>query len=384
MIEIIGTNIISPLGFSTAENFENVKRGTSGVKRCEAGTFDMPEEFMAALIDKERLRKFFAEQAAENSATPPYTDLEKAAILSVMDANKQAKINLTDKKTIFIISTTKGNVDLLGKTQEGGQTQPSVFLWNTAKKIADFFHNPNTPLVVSNACISGAAAQVAALRALRSGRYENAVVAGVDFLSKFIISGFQSFKALAPDLCRPFDKNRSGLNLGEAAATMIFQKQSAANSNSVVLAAGCVRNDANHISAPSRTGEGCLRALKNILQNIDKQEIAFINAHGTATAYNDAMESAAITRAGLAAIPVNSLKAHFGHTLGTAGVLESIISVQALMEKTVLKSLNYSEQSFDNQINVATEHRMSDKKYFVKLLSGFGGVNAALLFAAVK
>ena len=99
-----------------------------------------------------------------------------------------------------------------------------IYLWHTAELIAAFFNNPNTPIVVSNACISGAAAQITAMRALQSGNYDYAVVVGVDFLSKFIISGFQAFRALSPQLCRPFDKNRCGLNLGEAAATMIFSK----------------------------------------------------------------------------------------------------------------------------------------------------------------
>ena len=164
----------------------------------------------------------------------------------------------------------------------------------------------------------------------------------------------------------------------------------------IVLLSGAIRNDSNHISAPSRTGEGSFRALEYILSQIGsrksevanqksdianlKSQIAFINAHGTATPYNDAMEVNAIVRAGLEDIPVNSLKGFFGHTLGAAGVLESIISIRAMEENLVLKSLNFEEQNFDNQINISQKNHFSDKRYFVKMLSGFGGVNAALLF----
>ena len=411
MINILGTNIISSLGFTTQENFNAVKQGISGVKHYDAGTFDLPEAFMASLIDKEKLNDEFYSHCVLNliqdypqsfqagdsdfRQNDGYTNLEKAAILSVFTANEEAQIDLSSEKTIFILSTTKGNVDLLENEARhcGIDPQSPVYLWKTAKTITDFFKNPNTPIVVSNACISGAAAQIVAMRELEAKNYDYAVVVGVDFLSKFIISGFQSFKALSPELCRPFDKDRCGLNLGEAAATMIFsyrhcgldpqspEKQGIPAFAGMTLIAGAIRNDANHISAPSRTGEGSFRALKNILQNIDIEEIAFINAHGTATPYNDAMEVNAIIRAGLENIPVNSLKPFFGHTLGAAGVLESIISMKAFEENIVLKSPNFIERDLENQINVSKENHFSDKKYFVKMLSGFGGVKVALLFA---
>jgi 3-oxoacyl-[acyl-carrier-protein] synthase-1 len=314
------------------------------------------------------------------STAATLTSLEKAAILSIFTANKEAQIDLSSEKTIFILSTTKGNVDLLENEARhcGLDPQTPVYLWKTAKTVSDFFENPNTPIVVSNACISGSAAQIVAMRELEAGNYDYAVVAGVDFLSKFIISGFQSFKALSPELCRPFDKDRCGLNLGEAAATVIFSRVETRHATSLLN--GAIRNDANHISAPSRTGEGSFRALKDISQDINIKKIAFINAHGTATPYNDAMEVTAIVWGGLENVPVNSLKAFFGHTLGAAGVLESIISIKALEENVVLKSMNFDEQDFENQINISKENHFSDKKYFIKMLSGFGGCNAALLF----
>ena len=388
----IGDNIISSLGFTTEENFHAVKQGISGIRHYDAVTFDLPEPFMASLIDKEKLNDEFAKLSSNNN----YTDLEKAAILSVFSANQEAQIDLSNAKTLFILSSTKGNIDVINSEQ--------VYLWRTAELIAGFFGNPNTPIVVSNACISGAAAQIVAQRELESNNYDYAVVVGVDFLSKFIISGFQSFKALSPELCRPFDKDRCGLNLGEAAATMIISSKQFTKNSSFRLVAGAVRNDATHISAPSRTGEGSFRALEYILNNQisynsktphiphtahrtpHTAQIAFINAHGTATPYNDAMEMNAIVRAGLKDIPVNALKSYFGHTLGAAGVVETIISMRALSEGMILKTLGFEKNDpltmNDEQftLDVCKENRRTDKNCFIKLMSGFGGVNAALLF----
>jgi 3-oxoacyl-[acyl-carrier-protein] synthase-1 len=380
-MNIIGTNIISSLGFTTQENFENVKRGISGVRRYDSRIFELPEGFMASLINKEQLDEEFEKISTKNN----FTNLEKAAILSVFHANREAKIDMSSEKVIFILSTTKGNIHLLDKkNRHDSPSNTQIYLWHSAKQIAKFFGNQNTPFVVSNACISGATAQIAALRALQSKRYDYAVVVGADFLSKFIISGFQSFKALSSERCKPFGKDRCGLNLGEAAATIIFQTQDISHKTKeyVSLVAGATKNDADHISAPSRTGEGSYRALKSILCC----PVSFVNAHGTATPYNDAMETQAITRAELTDVPVNSLKAYFGHTLGAAGVLESIISMRALQEGIVLpiepKTSNQEPKHLKTafSLNIPIEIQKIDKKYFVKMLSGFGGVNAALLF----
>ena len=397
-MKVIGTNIISSLGFTTTENFENAKRGISGVKNYDAGTFDLPEAFTASLIDRGKLNSDFAKISPKNN----YTELEKAVILSVFTANQDAQIDLSSEKTIFILSTTKGNVDLLDVRQTDARLldkknfnsqslvsnnlKSNVYLWHTAKLAADFFGNKNTPIVVSNACISGAAAQITAMRELQSGNYDYAVVAGVDFLSKFIISGFQSFKALSPELCRPFDKDRCGLNLGEAAATIIFSRQNEADAvcGDVLLTDAAMRNDANHISAPSRTGEGAFLALRKVLKNNISEEIAFVNAHGTATPYNDEMEAVALTRADLNSVPTNSLKGYFGHTLGAAGVLESIISIEALKAGIALKTCGYENLGVGNQLKITRDTISVKKNRYIKMLSGFGGCNAVLLFTKIK
>jgi len=148
----------------------------------------------------------------------------------------------------------------------------------------------------------------------------------------------------------------------------------------VEVTSGAVRNDANHISGPSRTGEGAYLALQSAVKGVNINEIAFTNAHGTATQYNDEMESVALARAGLQEVPVNSLKGYFGHTLGAAGILESIISVYALKDGIIPATYGFETPGVTYPIKIVKTPQPTTKRRFVKMLSGFGGCNAALLF----
>jgi 3-oxoacyl-[acyl-carrier-protein] synthase-1 len=376
----MGDNIISSLGFTTEENYRAVEAGRSGVRLYDS-FMGLPEPLAASLIDREKLSDSFADVSTR---TGDYTMLEKAAILSVGAAAAQAQVDLSGADVLFVFSSTKGNVHLLDENEKSFDRN-HIYLWYSARLVAEYFGNPNEPLVVSNACISGACAQIAAMRELEAGLYSYAVVVGVEMLSKFIVSGFQSLKALSPEPCRPFDAARAGLNLGEAAATIIYRRVDGEEDVAgVSLLQGAIRNDANHISAPSRTGEGSFRALQALLREVAPCDLAFINAHGTATAYNDSMEATAIARAGLSAVAVNSLKGYFGHTLGAAGVVESIISAHALMNETVLPTLGFKSGEDEHRVNVADSIAHTDKSCCIKMLSGFGGCNAALLFRKNK
>lgn len=227
---------------------------------------------------------------------------------------------------------------------------------------------------------SGVCAQIAAVRELLSGRYRYAIVIGCDVLSKFIVSGFQSFKALSGEKCKPYDKNRSGLNLGEAAGTIILQSTENTISESWQYVGSSIHNDANHISGPSRTGEGSYRVLTDILKSIDKSSLAFVNAHGTATAYNDEMESIAIHRAGLDDVPINGLKGVYGHTLGAAGIIETILSMKAIDNSVVMPTRGYEVQGTSYALNISNQKKETEKKAFIKILSGFGGSNAGVAY----
>ena len=376
MIFSIGDSIISPLAMTSHGNFEAVLRGESRLQYHEHA-FGLPEPCFISLLEDEKIDRAFS--VIYDYSVKDYTKMEKAAILAAHQAIEEANIAADRDNVIFILSTTKGNVDLL----ENNPYEPErPYLWRSAQLIAEFFDNPNTPIVASNACISGCAAQVAAFNLLQSGQYKYAVVIGAETLSKFVISGFQSFKALSQERCKPFDANRCGLNLGEAAASIVYTKDDDITripDNALILRAGAINNDANHISGPSRTGEGLLRSINKVMAGFDQAQLAFINAHGTATLYNDDMESVAINRANLQNVPVNSLKGYFGHTLGAAGVLETIMAHQAIKNHTVIGTLGTDTPGTAMPVNAALQSQPVSGNAFMKLISGFGGSNAAIL-----
>lgn len=372
MITKIADNIISPLGDDSEVNFKAVLSGKTMLCQHD-NSFGLPEPFCGSLLNREEIEKTANSKIV---GAGKYTFFEKLCILSAQKAIADCNLSTRESNVIFVLSTTKGNVDCLEESLEDAR----CYLEISANKIAEHFGNHNTPIVVSNACISGVCAQIAAVRELLSGRYRYAVVVGCDVLSKFIISGFQSFKALSPECCQPYDKDRIGLNLGEAVGTIILKAGKPSNDSDWQYVASSIHNDANHISGPSRTGEGSFRVLADILKDIDISEIGFINAHGTATAYNDEMESIAIHRAGLDKVCVNGLKGYYGHTLGAAGIIETILSMKAVDNGIVLATRGFESTGTSYTLNISNQVRETSKTAFIKILSGFGGSNAGISY----
>lgn len=356
MAYIIADNIISPLGETSEENYLSVKAGRSGIRAYEPGTCNIPEGFYASLL---------------------FEDFETLALRSAQKAIANAQLELKGKRTAFILSSTKGNIE------------ENISLADSAQRIASQLGIDAKPIVVCNACISGLSALILGNRLIDSGLYDAAIVCGCDTPRQFILSGFQSLKALSPEPCRPFDMERMGLNLGEAAATLILSKNPI-QGNSWRMGDGFIRNDAFHISTPSKTADGLYLSLQRTLESFTKEisstckqidmkeHLAFINAHGTATLFNDQMESVAIGRAGLSDLPANAYKSFWGHTMGAAGILETIISMKAIDDDTILGTRGFSELGVSGKMNICAENRPTDKKGFIKMLSGFGGCNATI------
>ena len=356
MAYIIADNIISPLGETSEENYLSVKAGRSDIRAYEPGTCNIPEGFYASLL---------------------FEDFETLALRSAQKAIANAQLELKGKRTAFILSSTKGNIE------------ENISLADSAQRIASQLGIDAKPIVVCNACISGLSALILGNRLIDSGLYDAAIVCGCDTPRQFILSGFQSLKALSPEPCRPFDMERMGLNLGEAAATLILSKNPI-QGNSWRMGDGFIRNDAFHISTPSKTADGLYLSLQRTLESFTKEisstckqidlkeHLAFINAHGTATLFNDQMESVAIGRAGLSYLPANAYKSFWGHTMGAAGILETIISMKAIDDDTILGTRGFSELGVSGKMNICAEKRPTDKKGFIKMLSGFGGCNATI------
>lgn len=370
MAYIIADNIISPLGETSEDNYLSVKSGRSGIRAYEPGTCNIPEGFNASLLfeDFETLALKSAQKAIGN------------ALKNIANEQKNignAQLELKGKRTAFILSSTKGNIE------------ENISLADSAQRIVSQLGIDTKPIVVCNACISGLSALILGNRLINSDLYDAAIVCGCDTPRQFILSGFQSLKALSPEPCRPFDMERMGLNLGEAAATLILSKNPI-QGNSWRMGDGFIRNDAFHISTPSKTADGLYLSLQRTLESytkevsstckqIDlKEHLAFINAHGTATLFNDQMESVAIGRAGLSDLPANAYKSFWGHTMGAAGILETIISMKAIDDNTILGTRGFSELGVSGKMNICAENRPTDKKGFIKMLSGFGGCNATI------
>ena len=362
MVYKIADNILSPLGATTAENYQAVKAGRSALARHDQ-RWTLPDKVLTASL--------FSQEQEQQFLISGLSRFESMVVSSVREALSQTTLDVSQPNVILIISTTKGDVELLEESPEADHLSPA----DSAQRIARELGFATDPIVVCNACISGLSALILASRLLEDGQYEHAVVCGADSQSRFIVSGFQSLKALSPEPCRPFDMERMGLNLGEAAATMILSK----GVGNWMIGSGAIRNDATHISNPAKNGEGSCLALKTIVDDNDKESLAFINAHGTATIFNDQMESVAIERAGLADIPVNAYKGCYGHTMGAAGVLETILSMTALDDQTILATQGFEELGVSGHISLSASHQSTSKSAFVKMLSGFGGCNAALL-----
>ena len=336
-----------------------IRPGKSAIRAYAPMTAGIPNGFVASLLS---------------------SDFEELAFRSAQKAIDASGINISSTRTVFILSSTKGAIEKLGQTDDD-----KLYLGNIAQRIATRLGIQLSPIVVCNACISGLAAMILASRLLVSKKYDYAVVCGADFPGGFIISGFQSLNAMSAFSCQPFDIERQGLNLGEAAATVVLGREITTKSVNNgcrkqvwQIGHGYIKNDAYHISTPSKTAEGLYEALLETMNGIDKRNIAFVNAHGTATLFNDQMEAIAIHRAELQDIPVNALKGYVGHTLGAAGIMETILCMKAVDDHTVLGTRGYEEVGVSGRIQLSSKHHSTIKTSFIKQLSGFGGCNATL------
>ena len=377
MVKIIADNILSPLGETTRDNLLAVREGRSRLQAHRL--WQIPEPFVASLFD-------------EGEERPTYELLLLSSILRCLD------VCTLSGRVVLVLSSTKGHTI-------GPDAHP---FGESARRIERLIRpflpkvESLTSLTVSNACVSGLSALIVARRLLEMDAYDYAIVAGCDVQSRFIVAGFQSFMAMSPEPCRPFDEDRCGLNLGEAAATIIFKRCSDDEnvSRQWVALPGYMRNDAYHISTPSRTAEGSYLALTAALGHVASP--LCISAHGTATLYNDEMESSAIHRVAMAndasssihrasmgEVPVTALKGYFGHTMGAAGILESILTMHALQEGWIPATLGFNALGTSRPIHVINRHQSlspQQKQHpsFIKMMSGFGGCNTAMGFEYLR
>ncbi len=346
--------IISPLGTGIGENFRAVLQNRSGISLVPNAGFNNEALYLSKI------------QSTRNT----FEKLIAAGIDEVLTQIDSAVIS--SERVILIVSSTKGALDQDIADQFG-------------KSIAGLmqrFKLVNQPIVISNACISGVLAINAAGNLINAGLYDHAIVVGCDLISDFVVYGFQSLFAISVQPCMPFDNRRNGITMGEGlGAVVVSNSHSVFNEAPLHLLSGTTANDANHISGPSRTGEGLYRTVKKTLDanGLSAEDIDFVSAHGTATVFNDEMESIAFDRLGLNSVPVNSLKGYFGHTLGAAGVIETAVAMQMMRENVLIKSLGFEEPGTSKELNIVKQNTACELNTILKTASGFGGGNASLV-----
>ena len=372
-VYISQTNCITPLGFDVASNVDMISHGISAIQSHE-NTALMKGPFYAAVIEDAALDMAFSKISHDTS----FTRLEKMMLLALFPIVTESALN---DRTGFIVSTTKGNVSALeNATVENVQ---KAQLSTLAQTIATFFGFTTEPIVVSNACVSGILAVAIAKRLIQSQMYDQIYVVAGDEVTQFVLSGFNSFQAMSELPCKPYSIHRTGVTLGEAAAAVLVTSDPEKAKIKIVGESSI--NDANHISGPSRTGEGLVKSVENALNEagLKSDDIDYISAPGTATPFNDEMEAIALNRLGLEKVPINSLKGFYGHTLGASGLLEAVIGIESVLNGQLFKSQGFDEIGVSQPINVIKKNQVKDLHYFLKTASGFGGCNTAVIFEKI-
>lgn len=289
----------------------------------------------------------------------------------------------------LVLSTTKANIEALERLSDGRPCSEAARRHLQADRLAADLaaeHGARGPVQnISVACVSGLNALMQGARLIERGAADAVLVVGVDHLSAFVIAGFTALKALDPHGCRPFDRDRCGLSPGEAGAAIVLVRSDLAPQPAITIRGWGSSNDANHMTGPSRDGAGLAQAIRVALTaaQLHADQIEYVNAHGTGTPYNDAMESAALRTVFAAACPpVSGLKGMLGHTLGAAGVIETLACVLAMEERLLPGTPRLSNAADDTpQSLVKAPRPVTRLNHVLKLNTGFGGVNGALILS---
>lgn len=284
------------------------------------------------------------------------------------------------ENTPLICASTKGAVDelLTDPTTESGQ------IWQLAEQISSRLSLNGETSIVSGACASGTIAVIQAGMRISSGETDQALVVGLDILSHFVVGGFTSLQGLSPTPCKPFDQQRDGLSLGEGGCWLLLSAKKPDYSIDTLspcrLESWSISCDATHITAPCRNASGLIRVLQEI-QSRTSTPIGGINAHGTGTVYNDAMELLAFDRCLPEWTPVCSVKGCIGHCLGGAGCVEIILGMKSLQENCLPPTVGLTTPEKSLMALSGSESLELIHPSVLSCNSGFGGINAAVLLS---
>ena len=396
---------VSAIGDCCHEMLKNIRNDLFGI-RNDAYFCDEFKDLPAGILNM-----------SDNDLRHPYfvngedvSRTEMMALCAIREALEDAKVDeqlaMSDNrlKVAFVNGTTVGGMDLTEREfaalRDGGGNAGCMLTHDcgaTTESIAKRLNIFSEWTTVSTACSSGANALVVGAELLRSGRADIVVAGGTESLTKFHLSGFNSLMILDHEPCRPFDKNRAGLNLGEGAAYVVMERVHTVHEMDSILrkdSGGIHINayftgygnacDAYHQTATSDNGEGPFRAMIEALEmtGLKSDDISYVNAHGTGTPNNDLSESMALKRVfGESMPPVSSTKGYTGHATSAAGAIETVISLQALMNGFYPVNRGWKEQG-EGLIKPVMDSLAKEPLHHVMCNSfGFGGNDTSLVFS---
>ena len=386
-IAITGIGVVSSIGMNTEENLSSLLNLNSGISKIDLIP-SLGKTFLGGeikLTNQELSSIAFGKSSKEV--------LPRTLLLSLIAA-KQAWGNnkISSKiKTGIIGATTVGGMDQTEKLNIKDerlinlQNNPSGIITDF---LADYFQINNFKTTISTACSSTANAIILGSRMIKHGMYDRVLVGGGDSLTKFTINGFNSLRIYDNNLCKPFDKNRKGLNLGEGAGYIVLENTKSlklTNNKRIASVLGWGNaNDAYHQTASSPNGEGAQKSMQLALKNanISYKEIDYINAHGTATPNNDISEGKAIQKIFGPKILFSSTKSFTGHTLAASGIIECIYSILSIKNNTIFPTLRHQDIMPELDIH-PVKNLMKDININTILSNsfGFGGNNSSLIFS---
>lgn len=393
-VAITGMGIISSIGNSVEENFISLIENKIAITRIENIS-----TVHADVIKVGEIKKTNAELVHELELSDD-NNFSRTAMIGAFAA-KQAVQNagitsINEFRTGLISATSVGGMDMTEKHYYDYFKDPELTKYischdggDVAEKIAEELGLKGMVTTISTACSSAANSIMLGARLIKNGKLDRVIVGGTDALAKFTINGFKTLMILSDDYNKPFDNNRKGLNLGEAAAYLVLESDEIVEKqNKKVLArvSGYGNaNDAFHQTASSENGDGAYLAMKKAFEvsGLRPSEIDYINVHGTATPNNDLSEGRALLRIyGDEKVPdFSSTKPFTGHTLAAAAAIEAVYSVLAIQNSVVYPNLNFETPMEEFNLKPQTSLKMKNIEHVLSNSFGFGGNCSTLIFS---
>jgi 3-oxoacyl-[acyl-carrier-protein] synthase II len=387
-VAVVAAGVVSPLGFGVRETLGSLRESWDCVAPVARFSVAQCRCKSAGQVSDDRL-------LASGGGSPRSRRLHRASHMMIEALKEVLTQEPQFEPELTVIGTTSGGMsygeDYYRTLRQAGDLRRAptwIANYPAQKPVIDAqesFGISSPCQVIANACASGTNAIGHAFECVRSGRYQRVLTGGYDALSEMVFVGFDSLQASTPEKCRPFDRHRTGMVLGEGAAILALENLDSANGRGARILAEIIgygiSTDNFHITQPNPSGIGPRQAMERALANANAsaKEVDYINAHGTATVFNDAAEGKAISML-FNGVPVSSTKSMMGHSLGAAGAIEAIVCLLALQHQFLPSNINFRESDDDLDLNiVANEARPARVRTVLSNSFGFGGTNASIL-----